>query len=1030
MNPLTFLLALVALLLGILALRENGRLRESVDRLRESLRAALRRLAELEQRGPGAPGLQEDVSKPEPETEPAPTEAPPFAPEPAASRLARLRREREPELAARQETVLPPPLPPALVEPITATASPPPLPPLLPPTETAGQESPAPASAPARQFDWEQFLGVKGLAWIAGFALFLGVVFFLKYSFEKGWVTPAMRTIMGFLTGIGLVVGGAWLQRRKFSIPSQALCASGTVILYATTFAARSLYHLIPTGLAFAVMSVITVAAFALAVRFNARVIAVLGLFGGFLTPILVSTGEDNPLGLFTYVALLDAGLLAVALRQRWNFLAALGAAGTVLMQLAWMAKFFEPEAYFAGAKTLVPFAVFLGFSGLFVAALWQAKRREMGDEWFLGPAIALPVVALLAGFYFLGFDRIAERPALVFAYVLLADAGLLALAWMDRRAEVAPAVGGVLAFGLLTDWTARSVTPGLMNTGLTLYLLFGAVHAVEPLVRQRFRPDSRAPWWSNAWALLALALMLLPIMKLAPTSLTVWLFVLLVDLLVIGLAIVSGLVVWVVAALVLTLLSVAGWVLVAPAGLDRVTGDLLVVALFAGVFIAAGIYLARKLAGKSPPDLPFPTGPRALWSNDILLPRVPALAAVMPFALLALMTLRLPLVNPSPVFGLALLLTVLLLGLARYFRLGVMPAVGLLAVLAVEHLWYFARFTEPLAGVALAWFVGFTLVFTAYPFVFWRELKEEIVPWVAAALAAPLHFYLVHDLVRRAWPNSYMGVLPALFALPALAGLCFLVKHLSTEDGRRNTQLALFGGAALFFITLIFPLQFSKQWLTLSWAFEGVALLWLFHRVPHPGLRLTGLALLATCFVRLMNPLVLGYYARADAPIFNWYLYTYGLTVFCCFVAARLLAPPRDEVFGHKAPPLLQTLGAILAFALVNLQIADYFTPAGATRLVFEFTGNFARDMTYTIAWAVFALVLVVVGVVRRLGPCRWAGMGLLLVTLAKLFLHDLARLDALYRVGAFVAVAVIAFAASFLYQRHFAQNRKATQP
>jgi uncharacterized membrane protein len=1013
MTALAFLLAVGALIVAFIAQREAVQMRDRVEGLHALIQSLLRRLADLERAGIKPPPQR----KPE-QSEPALKAEAAFSAAPAPA------------------ITVPPPLPPVLpkteaVVPLEAPLAEPNEPPPLPePAFARAAEAPPAAPAPTLpHFDWEQFLGVKGLAWIAGFALFLGVVFFLKFSFDKGWVTPTMRTVMGFVTGTGLLVGGAWLQRKKLSIPAQALCASGTVILYATSFVASSkmFYHLIPPGVAFAVMSVVTVAAFALAVRFDARVIAILGLFGGFLTPILASTGEDNPLGLFGYIALLDAGLLAVALRQRWNFLAALGAVGTVFMQMAWLDKFFQPGLYFEGGKILIPFAVFLGFSGLFLAGLVLAKRRQLGDAWFLIPAILLPVVALGVTFYFLGFPALAGRPALVFSYVLLADACLMALAWIHRPGDAVPALGGALVFALLAMWTGGSATLELLNTGLALYFLFGAVHALQPLVFQRFRPESKVPWWSNAWALVALGLMLLPILKLTPDGLGIWIFVLLLDLLVIGLAIVSGFVLWVVAALVLTLVSAGAWIVSAPAEVGHVTGDLLVIGLFAGVFIAAGVFLSRKLAGRTPANLPFPTSTTDVWSNELLLPRVPAFAAVMPFALLVLMALRLPLANPSPLFGLGLLLMVFLLGLARYFRLSIMPGIGLAAMLALEHAWYFARFETPMAPTALGWFAGFALVFTLYPFLFWREFKEEVVPWAAAALAGPLHFYLVHNLVQRAWPNDFMGLLPAIFALPALAGLFFLIKHLSTEDGRRNTQLALFGGAALFFVTLIFPIQFSKQWLTLSWALEGVALLWLFHRVPHPGLRLTALALLLTSFLRLMNPFVLGYHPRSDTPILNWYLYTYGVAALCCFVAAHLLAPPRDRVFNFRVPPLLVTLGTILAFVLVNLEIADYFTAAGATRLEFEFGGNFLRDMTYTIAWAIFALVLVIAGLVRRLGACRWAGMGLLLVTLAKLFLHDLAKLDALYRVGAFITVAVIAFAASFLYQRFFAITKLA---
>jgi uncharacterized membrane protein len=174
------------------------------------------------------------------------------------------------------------------------------------------------------------------------------------------------------------------------------------------------------------------------------------------------------------------------------------------------------------------------------------------------------------------------------------------------------------------------------------------------------------------------------------------------------------------------------------------------------------------------------------------------------------------------------------------------------------------------------------------------------------------------------------------------------------------------------------------------------------------------------------LNPAVLSYHERSATPIFNWYLYTYGLVTLSLFAGARLLAPPRHRVFEVNAQAILWGLGTTLAFLLLNIEIADYFKPAGATALAFEFTGHFGRDMTYSIAWALFALVLLVVGIAKRLAPVRYAGLGLLGVTLIKLFFLDLRELADLYKVGAFIGVAVIAILASFLYQRFLSPNLK----
>src|SRR5881227_2240996 len=238
-------------------------------------------------------------------------------------------------------------------------------------------------------------MGAKLFAWIGGLALFLGVAFFVKYSFEHNLIPPELRVAIGFVVGVGLLIGGLLLKRKENAVTAQTLCATGILVLYAVTFACRSYYHfaffgLIPT------FSLITAVAFLLAVRLNAIVVAVLGIAGGFLTPVLLSTGQDHPLGLFVYIALLDIGLLAVAQRQRWNALPILGAAGTALMQIGWIGTFFVPEKYFDGNKVLVVMAVFAGFQAMFLGAVAWAKRTEKMNGELSGSALGLAAVALL----------------------------------------------------------------------------------------------------------------------------------------------------------------------------------------------------------------------------------------------------------------------------------------------------------------------------------------------------------------------------------------------------------------------------------------------------------------------------------------------------------------------------------------------------------------------------------------------------------------------------------------------------------
>jgi uncharacterized membrane protein len=947
------------------------------------------------------------------EPQPAPAQTQTVSPPPAPAQAPAS------PIVARQETRPVAPPPPPAQKPAAQAPPPLPMPPLLP------LPKPVPTRSRKPAINWEQFMGVKLFAWVGGLALFLGVVFFVKYSFDNNLVPPALRVALGFLAGIGLLVGGVMLSRKNYPALSQTLCATGVLILYATTFACRSIYHfrffgVLPT---FLLMVLITATAFLLAVRLTALVVAILGMLGGFLTPILLSTGVDNALGLFGYIAILDAGLILVALHRRWFFLTALAAVGTALMQAGWTSEFFVVEKYFEGNKVFITLAVLSGFNVLYLLANWRAKRIGHMNWWLIGASLGLVAVALAFVPYFLSFAPLAARPWVMFGFAFAIDLVVLALAALENRTAPALPIAGLTVFLLLAIWTGKSLTVELLNPALVLFLLFAALHAAVPLLLER-RGVRIATSWNQLFPPLGLVLVLIPIVRLTDVPFLVWPFVLLVDVLAIGLAVLTASLLPVVAVLLLTLAATSALIFKIPADLAGINEFLILLALFAVAFMAAGVWLVRKFKGKNLADDLEP-------GADVLAPGtlsalLPLFSATLPFLLLIMAVQRLSIANPSPVFGLALLLTVLLLGLAILLSVEWLPAVGLACLVALEASWHFKHFEATNATIPLIWYLGFFAVFAAFPFVFITRLREKRIPWAAAAIAGPPQFFLVYRLVKAAWPNEVMGMLPAAFALPALLSLIAVLKKTAPNNAARLTQLAWFGAVALFFITLIFPIQFERQWLTLAWALEGAALLWLFHRLPHPGLRLTGLGLLIAAFVRLtFNPAVFDYHPRSSTPILNWYLYTYGTVIVCFFVAAQLLAPPRHKVSNVNVPPILAALGTVLTFLLLNIEIADYFSDPGST-LTFEFSGNLARDMTYSIAWALFALALLVAGIAKKQAAARYAAIGLLSVTVLKLFFHDLARLGQLYRIGAFLGVAVIAILASFAYQRFFSAGAK----
>ncbi|HEX2861110.1 MAG TPA: DUF2339 domain-containing protein, partial [Lacunisphaera sp.] len=558
-------------------------------------------------------------------------------------------------------------------------------------------------------------------------------------------------------------------------------------------------------------------------------------------------------------------------------------------------------------------------------------------------------------------------------------------------------------------------------------YLGFAALHTVFPLLLEKARPETAGSWWGQLFAPLTLLLLLLPIYQLDTVPFLIWPAILLVDLLAIGLALATASLAAVGAVLVLTLVATGLCLFRVPAGLDLPFSLLLATGGFAVFFFAASFWVARKLGNR----LPGATGDRFGTVFGDMRTQLPAFSSLLPFLLLIMACARLAVPDPSMIFGLALLLVVLTLGLARMLKVDWLPLCALAGVVALEFAWHARHFAAAEPVLPMFWYFEFYAIFAAYPFAFQKSFADRTGPWAVASLSGIAHFPLVHRVISTAAPNEFMGLLPAMFAVPPLLSLVAILKTVPGDNPKRLNQLAWFGGTALFFITLVFPLQFDRQWITIGWALEGAALLWLFHRVPHPGLRGVGVVLLVVAFVRLTcNGAVFSYHVRGDTPIFNWYLYAYGLVTMSLFAGARLLAPPRERTLGFNAPPLLNTLAVILAFLLLNIEIADYFTAPGASSLAFKFSGNFARDMTYTIAWALFALGLLGAGIWKGLKAARYAAIALLSVALLKLFLHDLARLEALYRVVALLAVAVIAILASFAYQRFLPAHEKDVPP
>lgn len=189
----------------------------------------------------------------------------------------------------------------------------------------------------------ESEIGIKWFGRIGIFALVLGISFFLKYAFDNDWIGETGRVIMGILAGLALVILGDRL-REKYIQYASILTGGGIAVLYLSIYAAYAYYDLIDQMIAFAAMSAVTFAAGVLAIYYNKAGLAAFAVFGGFITPVLLSTGVNNQLGLFIYITLLNLGILGISFFRNWRGLNLLGFIGTMFLFLGWRAEYFTKD--------------------------------------------------------------------------------------------------------------------------------------------------------------------------------------------------------------------------------------------------------------------------------------------------------------------------------------------------------------------------------------------------------------------------------------------------------------------------------------------------------------------------------------------------------------------------------------------------------------------------------------------------------------------------------------------------------------
>jgi uncharacterized membrane protein len=273
-------------------------------------------------------------------------------------------------------------------------------------------------------------------------AVLIGVAWFLKLAFDNHWIGPLGRVTIGLLAGAALIAWSERFHRRGFAIFSYSLKAIGSGTLYLSLWAAFQLYALMPAGAAFAAMIAVTAFNGYMAWTQEAELLALYAIAGGLSTPLLVSTGGNHEVTLFSYLLMLDLAVLVLTALRPWSRLLFVAFTGTVLFIFAWWQTYYTQDqaaktALFVGCFFL-PFALaprliritaddgapfqdtqlqgeaFQGWHGLalFVLPVVNAALGFLASYFLLSPAAsewAPPWLALVFAAFYLLMMRLPE---------------------------------------------------------------------------------------------------------------------------------------------------------------------------------------------------------------------------------------------------------------------------------------------------------------------------------------------------------------------------------------------------------------------------------------------------------------------------------------------------------------------------------------------------------------------------------------------------------------------------------------------
>lgn len=327
----------------------------------------------------------------------------------------------------------------------------------------------------------ERNLGLRLPVWIGGVALAFAGFYMIKFSIEKGLISPSVRLTIGFVFGLVMLYGSDRIRKRETVANgvriAQALSGAGLAVLYGCFYAAASRYDLMPPAAGFLGMGVVTTTAIVLSIR-HGMPIALLGMVGGFVAPLLVSSEQPNASVLFGYLYLLALGLLVTIRTRNWWILSPIIMIACLIWVVAWLVA---DRFGTGGSEPVMLFLIALSMTAVLISrdrlVAENPERLDVVSPSFVLNAMAVGGTLLLAAVS-VGRSNYETLDWGLFGFL---TAGAIGLAVFDPRLYgPAPFVALAVTLAALAAWTIPD--SGWQALVLTIFAL---LHTVSGMVLQ-----------------------------------------------------------------------------------------------------------------------------------------------------------------------------------------------------------------------------------------------------------------------------------------------------------------------------------------------------------------------------------------------------------------------------------------------------------------------------------------------------------------------------------------------------------------